>query len=119
MEPRVVTVPIPAQQSDVDPGRVHTWLSEQSVAVSAVSIRYTNGERELLIQTDADVAPLFANWGAVPRSELRTAMRAYRFASQNLLQSAAPIPAGVLKQWVQALNDLLQVSDGKLRDDGG
>jgi hypothetical protein len=124
MEPRVVVVAIPAQQTEIDPARVHAWLAGQGVTVGAVSLRYVNGsdgsppQRELLIQTDADVAPLFANWSAVPRSEMRAALVAYRNSTQTLLQAASPIPAAVHKQWVRDLNDLLRAGVAQFRDDG-
>jgi hypothetical protein len=117
MEPSVVTIRIPPAQTEVDPVRVHAWLTAQGHVVTSVALRYSNGDRDLIIQTDADVAPLFTNWAAVPRSELRTAILAYRTSTQALLQAASPIPAAVHKQWVRDLNDLLRAGFGHLRDD--
>jgi hypothetical protein len=113
MESNIVTIRIPPAQTEVDPVRVHAWLTAQGHAVTSVALRYSNGDRDLIIQTNADVAPLFANWGTVPRSEVREAIDQYRSAVLAVRASALP---QVFKDYERAVTRVFRVKFG-LGDD--
>lgn len=107
MDNTVREVLIPAERPDPDVARVHTWLTGQGVTVAAVSLtRPSDGTRRLLIETGADVAPLFANWANVPTRQPLPEVVDYRFATQAVLD-ATGVPI-VIKAWVRALNAFLR-----------